>query len=342
MTATAQKYLPRFYSEVLREVGSPDDCGICAGLVLYDAATMGEGVLRDDGSEMNAIALRELRDEAGLRPDGPLRLPDVAQFLAFVSKRAGMDPPFRMEWYTGQPPGTLRLTWDELVDRLRRGHVAILNGNPIGVKDPGSPLRALQRNDDYAHSIAVMDGRQDEARVFDALHPRGDGFRGEFVPWTHLRQFTEARKGGDRQFGTPASVACAVARIGQDTAAARTERRLKEEAAERVQAVRAQLALAREERDQARRDLATARKQAAAQDARADAAEARAAGLEAELAACLARPAADCSAVQAQLEEALAAFEVAEAERVAERDAAREERDAALTRITRAVEVLAA
>ena len=56
------------------------------------------------------LAIRELRDEARLRPDGPLRLNDIAQYLAFVSTKAGMDPAFRLDYYPGHPGGTLRLS----------------------------------------------------------------------------------------------------------------------------------------------------------------------------------------------------------------------------------------
>lgn len=285
MTATPAKYVPRFYSEVVKEVGSPDDCVICASLELYDAATMGEGVTRDDGTSMNTIALRELRDEAGLTPDGPLRLSDAAKYLRYVSTRAGMSPPFELDYYPGHPGGTLRLTWQQFVDRIRNGSVAVLLGNPIGVKDPTSPLRTAQNSDDYGHAIAVMDGTATTARVFDALRYKDPTYRGARVKWEDLEQFTSVKKNGERLYGTPAAIACAIAVIGSETAAARQRReadRVIDRKVRDLAAQKAQTKLATDERDQARRER--------------DAAVERIDAIEAELAACKAATPPDCTA----------------------------------------------
>jgi hypothetical protein len=263
MTATPAKYRPRFYSEVIREVGSPDDCVICASLTLYDAATLGEGVTRNDGRSMDTIALRELRDNAGLKPDGSLRLNDAAQYLDFVSTRAGLTPPFKLDYYPGHPGGTLRVTWDEFRTKVRNGYVAILLGNPIGVSDPTSPLRTMQNNDDYGHAIAVMDGNANGALVFDALNRKPPTFGGVRVGWDDLRQFTEAKKNGERLYGTPVTVACAMEKVGEQTEAARIERKAAaslERIARQRDAQKAQTALATDERDQARRELAASQK----------------------------------------------------------------------------------
>ena len=255
MTATAAKYLPRYYSEIVREaIGSFDDCAICSGLTLYDAATMGEGVTRDDGRLMDTIRLRELRDEAGLAPDGPLRLNDVAKYLRWVSEKVDMAPPFELDHYPGHPGGTLRVTWAEFKDRIQNGHVGILLGNPIAVKDPASPLRSRQVNDDYGHAVGLMDGRAETATLFDPLTRKGPDWRGEWVPWQDLRQFTEARKGGARLYGTADAIGCALARIGSETEAARAERKAAKRIStlmERVDAQKAQTELHRDERDDA-------------------------------------------------------------------------------------------
>ena len=288
MTATADKYVPRFYSEVVKEVGSPDDCIICASLELYDAATLGEGVTRDDGTLINTIVLRELRDEAGLRANGPLRLDDAARYLAFVSRKVGMEPPFDLDYYPGHG-GSLRVTWDGFQSRIRNGHVAVLLGNPIGVKDATSPLRTAQNNDDYAHAIAVMDGRADDARVFDALRRRQPGYTGQRVKWADLLQFTSAKGWA---FGSPTTIACAIARIGSETQAARADRdRLAAVARlnERVASQKAQTALATEERDAARTEARLATEAASGLRTQLTAAQARVKELEA-------LPAPDCAA----------------------------------------------
>lgn len=261
MTATADKYRPRFYSEVVKEaIGSYDDCAICSGLVLLDCATLGEAVTRDDGSLMNTIQLRELRDEAGLRPNGPLRLNDIAQYLAFISQRASFLPPFALDYYPGHG-GTLRLTWDGFRKIITELGVGILLGNPVGVKDPQSPLRTVQNNDDYGHAIAVMDGNATSARVYDPLNRNGPNFPGVRVSWDDLRQYTEARKNGERLYGSADAIACAVATIGSDTQAARASKKALATAArlnQKVSDAKAQVTLHADERDQARRDLAAA------------------------------------------------------------------------------------
>lgn len=261
MTATIAAFRPRYYSEIIRETNGFDDCAICSGLVLFEMATLREGVTKNDGGLFDTIRLRELRDEAGLRPDGPLRLNDIAQYLAFVSTKAGMDPAFRLDYYPGHPGGTLRLSWDEFRAKVSGAHVAILLGNPSAVRDPDSPLRSKQGNDDYGHAIAVFDGGPNGATVYDALTRKGENWKGERVRWDDLRQFTEAKKGGDRLYGTPDAIACAVAAIGSETGEARAKRAALVAAAkanDRLKAQRDQTALATEERDQARRELAAA------------------------------------------------------------------------------------
>lgn len=227
MTATAAAFRPRYYSEMVAErPGSYDDCALCAGLVTFEMATLRDGVTRDDGWWFDTIRLRELRDEAGLRPDGPLRLNDIAQYLRFVSDKAGLSPAFDLRYYPGHPGGDLRVTWDQFRTRISNGGVGILLGNPSAVRDPASPLRTKQLNDDYNHAIALFDGTTAGATVYDALTRKGPEWRGERVRWEDLRQFTEARRNGERIFGTPDAIACALAVTGYDSVEARLRRQL--------------------------------------------------------------------------------------------------------------------
>lgn len=311
MSATPKAYIPRFYSEVVKEVGSPDDCAICSGLTLFDAATLGEGVTRDDGGQFDTIRLRELRDEAGLKPDGGLRLNDIAKYLAFLDERAGMPlPRFALDYYPGHPGGKLVMDWPAFKARMQTGSaVAILLGNPIGVKDPASPLRTVQNSDDYGHAIAVMDGRDADARVFNALRWKQPGYRGERVPWSHLKQFTEAEKNGDRLFGTPRAIAVAIAEVGSWTVAAREATKadaLLDRMTERYRAQREQTTLTAGERDAARAELQTAKAFALEMQRTLQAVSGERDAAKADLAACKAATPVDCSAVAAERDAALA------------------------------------
>ena len=276
MTASLTAYMPRFYSEVIKEAGSPDDCTICSGLALFDAATLGEGVTRNNGRLFGTIRLRELRDEAGLAPNGDVRLDELDRYLGFLSRRAGLVPKFKLDFYPGNG-GTLRLTFQQFKAKVRQGHIAILLGRPDGVKDPQSPLRTIQASDNFDHAIAVMRGDANGATIYDPLNRKDEDFEGVRCSWTDMRQFTEATKPGtnDRKFGTPDAIGCAVAKIGSATLAARIEGRLRVVRERATKAVAARDA-AIQKRDQAiaARDAAS-QAQAAAEAARDAANQAR-------------------------------------------------------------------
>ena len=261
MPATAAKYRSPFVSEVLRETdGSIDDCATSSGLMLACDWTLGEFLVRPDGSTWNVLQLREvLRKKLG--PDdkvGGLTLHDVSDALRAIDPELPPLPRYGgQELEKGQSPdgATLRLTFEEWQAKIREGHVGLLCGIPAGVADPKSPLRALTRFDGYSHVIWVGDGERDDALVKDPLHARRAGYKGERVSWRDLRQYTEARKGGSRAFGSPSAIACAVVPVGGETEAARVARkslativRLNGKVADQ----RAQTQLAIEERNAAR------------------------------------------------------------------------------------------
>ena len=267
MTATATAYRSPYVSEVLGENdGTLNDCAVATTIMLVGDWTLGEGLTRPDGRPKDVLWLREwVRRQLGPdAQDGGLTLHDADQMARLIDPDL---PP--MPRYGGQAlrsgqssdGATLRLTWDEFMARIRTGHSAALCGNPIGVKDAGSPLRQAQNNDDYPHVIHVTDGNATSALVKDPLTRHHTGYPGERVSWSDLRQFTEAKKGNDRQFGSPTAIACAVIKVGDETEAERIKRAATVQYAKlaaRTVELRAQVTLATDERDQARRDLAAA------------------------------------------------------------------------------------
>jgi hypothetical protein len=268
MTATAAAYRAPYVSEILLETdGSLNDCAVSTGIMLLGDWTLGEALTRPDGKPKDVLFLREW-SRAQLGPgaqDGGLTLHDMDALMRTIDPDIPQVPRYGGQALKGGqvlPSGAmLRLTWPELVALLRDGHSAALCGNPIGVKDPGSPLRSVQGSDDYPHVVHVTDGNANGAIVKDPLTRKKPGYPGVRVSWDELRQFTEAKKGGDRQFGSPTSVACAVIRVGDETQANR-QRRVADRVIERkvrdLTAQKAQTALATDERDQARRELTTA------------------------------------------------------------------------------------
>lgn len=257
MSATAGQYDSPFISEVVKEVdGTYDDCAVASTLMLAYDATLGEIGVKADGTVRDVLAFREAARKV-LGPDkasGGLKLSDTAKMLH------ELDPDFHLDYYPGHG-GTLRLTFEEWKAAISSGSVSVLLGNPSGIKDPSNPLCTVQNNPDYAHAIWVGHGNEVGAIVKDPLKRKLAGYNGQRVAWPALRQFTEASKGGDRLFGSDAAIAVAVALIGSETQAARTERAeatTAKKLRDAVAAQKAQTALHADERDQARRDLATA------------------------------------------------------------------------------------
>lgn len=297
MPATASKYRSPFVSEVLRETdGSIDDCATSSGLMLACDWTLGEFLVRPDGSTWNVLQLREvLRKKLG--PDdkvGGLTLHDVSDALRAIDPEL---PP--LPRYGGQAlePGqssegaNLRLTFEALQERLRDGHVAMLCGDPAGVKDPKSPFRTKARNDRYPHVVVIYRGDGKGATLLDPLTSQGPAWKGERVSWEDVRQFTEAKDAkGDREFGSKDEIACALVPIGAETEAARASRKSLATIARLNQKVadqREQTKLATDERDAARTEAKLATEASSGLRTQLTAAQARIKELEA-------LPAPDC------------------------------------------------
>ena len=108
---------------------------------------------------------------------------------------------------TTAPLDPLRLSFDELWARLQAGHCAVLDGNPIKVADPKSPLRSMQAKDDYDHAIFVHEHAVSGPSSWTpsvVVGTRASGSRNR----TKLRQFAS-------QFSTASgSPYCAVVRRG--------------------------------------------------------------------------------------------------------------------------------
>jgi len=316
MAATASAYRAPYVSEILAEVdGSLNDCAVSTGIMLLGDWTLGEALTRPDGKPKDVLFLREWsRKQLGPgAQDGGLTLHDMDELMRAIDPAM---PP--LPRYGGQAlrpgqtlPATalLRLTWQDLVKLLREGHSAALCGNPSGVKDTQSPLRSVQGDDDYPHVIHVTDGNATGAVVKDPLTRKKPGYPGVRVSWDDLRQFTEAKKDGDRQFGSPTSVACAVIRVGDETQANRQRReadKIINRKSEAIASLNGQVGLFKDERDQARRDLVATKEQLVL-------ALEGATQLRADLAACQAATPPDCAAETALLEEANARIAAARA-----------------------------
>lgn len=287
MTATASKYRSPYVSEILEEPDRTlDDCAASVAIMSAADWTLGEAITRPDGSPMDVLFLRNaLRKRIG-RVDGGLTLHDVNDLIRELDPEL---PP--LPRYNGQKlrPGqssegaTLRLTFEEWKAKVMAGHVSALCGNPAGVKNPSSPLRTKQGDDDYPHVIHVSDGDTGGAVVKDPLTRRKPGWAGERVTWKDLREFTEASKGGDRLFGSPSAIACAVVPVGGETEAARVARKSLATIVRlngKVSDQRDQTRLATEERDAARVEARLATEAASGLRSQLTAAQARIKELE--------------------------------------------------------------
>ena len=162
-----------------------------------------------------------------MTPQGGASLEDLARGIA---RRFPDLPPLPR---TTAPVDPLRLSFDELWVRLEHGHCAVLDGNPIKVDDPKSPLRSMQVKDDYDHAVFVHAARGERAFVMD---PLGRGrYQGQWVSKADLRQFAS-------RFTTASgSPYCAVVKRGQQSSVERLRREMRE----RARSLRAELATAR-------------------------------------------------------------------------------------------------
>ena len=178
--------MTRYRTPFITETDEPrfTDCQFCAGLMLVADWTDGEAIHDDHGNTLDAPGLKALRERIRFLSgdtEGGASLNDLALGIA---KRYPDLPPLPR---TVAPTDPLRLTFDELWAKLQADHCAVVNGNPIKVKDPSSPLRSMQGNDDYDHAVFLHLARADKAFVMDPLGQ--GGYRGRWVPKDDLRQF---------------------------------------------------------------------------------------------------------------------------------------------------------
>lgn len=224
MTATPARYLTPYVSQMLKEPDRTyDDCAAATGLMLGGDWTLGEILERPDGKERDVLTLRNIVRKRIGDTDGGLTLHDVNDILH------ELDPDLPDLWrYPGQKAksgqstagATLRITWEQFRQYLQSGWSAALCGRTAtGV----------------GHVVHVTDGAKDGAVRRDPLTRNKPGWRGEKVPWSELRAFTERKdRNGDR-YGSDDAIACALVKVGAETMAERA-RRAGEEA--RAKAVR--------------------------------------------------------------------------------------------------------
>lgn len=275
MTATPSKYDAPYVSEIIAEADRTyDDCAAATGIMLAASWTLGEAITKPDGSQMDVNYLRNaLRARIG-KKDGGLTLHDMSDLMQALDPELPPLPRYNGQRATaGQSTAgaTLTLTFEAWKAQVMSGYASALCGNPSGVKNPDSPLRSVQGNDDYAHVIHVSKGDTGGALVKDPLTRHKPAWPGVRVSWDDLRQYTEAKKNGDRQFGSPGAIACAMVATGGETEAARTGRKSLATIARlngKLTDQKAQTALAIDERDQAKRDLSVAVQKIKDQNAR--------------------------------------------------------------------------
>jgi hypothetical protein len=278
MTATADRYRTPYVSQMLAEPDRTyDDCAASTGIMLFNDWTLGEWSIRPDGKQRDLLLLRNtVRKRIG-DTDGGLTLHDVND----IGHELDPDLP-DLPRYNGQAakPGqstagaTLRLDRWDLKALLMNGHSAAICGISGTV----------------GHVVHVTDGTAAGVLRKDPLTRKGENWAGDRITWSQLWAFTEAERNGERAYGSPDAIACAVVKVGEQTEASRVERKAGlgiTKLRTKLDAQKAQTTLATEERNQARRELA------ASQQAYQSAMDALAAANKA-LDECQARPT-DCS-----------------------------------------------
>jgi hypothetical protein len=210
-----------YRSPFITETNEPafTDCQFSSGLMLVAEWTSGEAAHDRHGNTLDAQGLKCLRKRIRVLSGdtmGGASLEDLAQGIA---RRFPDLPPLPRTTASADP---LRLTFDELWARLQAGQCAVLDGNPIQVQGPRSPLRSMQARDDYDHAVFVHAARGERAFVMD---PLGRGrYQGQWVQKADLRQFAS-------RFTTASgSPYCAVVRRGQESRVERVRRATRERA----------------------------------------------------------------------------------------------------------------
>ena len=175
---------------------------------------------------------------------GGASLEDLARGIA---RRFPKLPPLPRTTAPIDPPV---LSFDELWVRLEHGHCTVLNGNPVNVADPKSPLRSMQVKDDYDHAVFVHTASGERALVMD---PLGRGrYQGQWITKVDLRQFAS------RFVTASGSPYCAVVKRAQVSSVERLRREMRGQ----TRSLRTELATAKSAvttaRAQALRDAAKA------------------------------------------------------------------------------------
>ncbi len=209
-----------YRSPFITETDEPafTDCQFCSGLMLVAEWTSGEAIHDRHGNTLEARCLKRLRERIRVLSGDTVGGASLADLARGVAKRF---PDLPSVPRTTAPVDPLRLSFDELWTKLRAGHGAVLNGNPIKVADPSSPLRSMQAKDDYDHAIFVHTARGDRAFVMDPLG-RGRN-QGQWVPRVDLRQFAS------RFTTATGSPYCAVVKRGQQSSVERLRREMRDQ-----------------------------------------------------------------------------------------------------------------
>jgi hypothetical protein len=114
-------------------VAPPTRCRGIRATPSRSRGTAGEAIHDRHGNTLDAKGLKRLRERLRVLSGdtvGGSSLEDLAQG---ISRRIPDLPPLPRTTASVAP---LRLTFDELWAKLKAGHCAVLNGNPIRVKDP--------------------------------------------------------------------------------------------------------------------------------------------------------------------------------------------------------------
>jgi hypothetical protein len=206
------------------------DCQFASGLMLVAEWTNGEAIHDRHGNTLDAKGLRRLRERIRVLSGDTVAGASLEDLARGISRRFPDLPALPRMTATVDP---LRLTFDELWAKLQAGHCSVLNGNPVKVTDPRSPLRSMQANDDYDHAVFVHAARGERAFVMD---PLGHGrYQGQWVPKVDLRQFAS------RFTSSSGTLYCAVAERGEQSSVERLRRDMREQ----TRSLRTELATAK-------------------------------------------------------------------------------------------------
>ena len=143
-----------------------NDCQFCSGLMLLADWTDGEAVHDEHGNTLDPAGLKALRERIRTLSGDTVGGATIEALALGIAKPFPELPPLPR---STAPANPLTLTFDEVWAKLGDGHCAVLDGNPIRVKDPSSPLRSMQADDDYDHAIFLPAAGPERAFVMDPL-----------------------------------------------------------------------------------------------------------------------------------------------------------------------------